>query len=406
MADRPEHPDDRRYGWLYGSDTDDEATRRNPASGRAPMASSGSGSGGDPDPTRVMPAGGTRDPYSRPDGRAYRSTGPPPPMGSRASGGGRPRRPRRWGRTVLLILLVWLVFLIAVPIWAWTKIDKVNAEPRNRPDSTPGATYLLVGSDSRQGLSRKERKKLATGNVAGQRTDTILLLHEPLFGGETLLLSLPRDSIVDIPGHGTNKLNAAFSFGGPKLLVRTIESETGLRVDNYVEIGLGGFVNVVDAVGGVRICPKTAMEDPKAGLDIKKGCQQADGADALGYVRTREDATGDIARGQRQRAVVGQVASKAASPWSVINPFRYVALNSSGAEALRIGENVGPIDLARFAWAMRKVSGKDAKTCTVPIVDLAVNWDDQRASRMFEKIAEDNTDEIGRRLCTKTGLPR
>jgi LCP family protein required for cell wall assembly len=309
-------------------------------------------------------------------------------------------------RNVLLVLLAWLVFLVAVPMWAYSKMDQVDAEPGGeRPEATPGATYLLVGSDSREGLSAKERKKLSTGNAGGARTDTILLLHEPMFGGPTMLVSLPRDSLVEVPGYGTEKINSAYAFGGPKLLVQTVENETGLRVDNYMEIGLGGFVNVVDAVGGVQICPETAIDDPKAGLHVKAGCQHANGVTALGYSRSREYATGDIGRGEAQREVLGKVASKAASPWSVINPFRYVTLNSAGAEALTTGENVGPIDLARFAWAMRKVSGKEGKTCTVPIANLAVEWDEDRASRMFELIAEDKTEEIGSGLCTKDGLP-
>lgn len=307
----------------------------------------------------------------------------------------------------MLVLLAWVVFLIAVPIWAVSTIEEVDAEPDGeRPDNTLGTTYLLVGSDSREGLTKSERRKLSTGNASGARTDTILLLHEPAFGGKTLLISLPRDSIVDIPGVGTTKINAAFAEGGPELLVETVESETGLYVDNYVEIGLGGFVNVVDAVGGVEICPKEAIEDPKAGLDIPKGCQPADGVTALGYARSREYSTGDIGRGQAQREVISKVVSKAASPWSVINPFRYVAINSAGAESLRIGENVGPIDLARFAWAVRKVSGDDGKTCTVPIANLSVEWDDERASALFDLIREGETEDVGRRLCSKTGLPR
>jgi LCP family protein required for cell wall assembly len=310
-------------------------------------------------------------------------------------------------RNVLLVLLAWLVFLVAVPVWAYSKMEHVDAEPGGeRPEATPGTTYLLVGSDSREGLTAKERKKLSTGNASGARTDTILLLHEPLFGGETLLVSIPRDSLVEVPGYGTEKINAAYAYGGPRLLVRTLENETGLRMDNYMEIGLGGFVNVVDAVGGVQICPKTPIEDPKAGLDIPKGCQHADGVTALGYARSREYATGDIGRGQAQREVIGKVASKAASPWTFINPIRYFAVNKAGSEAVRLGENVGPIDLARFAWAVRKVSGKDGKTCTVPIADLAVNWDDERATALFDRIREGETDGIGRRLCSKTGLPR
>ncbi|MDP9443669.1 MAG: LCP family protein [Actinomycetota bacterium] len=319
-----------------------------------------------------------------------------------------PRRRRRWGRVLLVVLGAWLVFLVAVPIWAWSHIGQVDAEPvGDRPAATPGSTYLLVGSDSREGLTARQRRQLSTGDAAGRRTDTILLLHSPRFGGPTLLLSLPRDSIVDIPGRGEDKINAAYPYGGPDLLVRTVEQETGLRVDNYVEIGFGGFVGVVDAVGGIEICPRTAMRDPRAGLDIEQGCQEADGATALGYVRSRYvSAGGDIDRARRQREVVGKVAGKAASPWTVLNPVRYVRTAGSGADAIRIGEDVGPFDLARFAWAMRKVTGDDGLTCTVPIVDLAVHWDEARAEELFELIRQDDTGDISRDLCTRDGLPR
>jgi len=303
---------------------------------------------------------------------------------------------------IALVLLLIIAFLVGVPLWAWSKISKVDAEPAgDRPEDSPGSTYLLVGSDSREGLSDEERSELTAGDVGGARTDTIMLMHVPRFGGKTLLLSLPRDSIVDIPGHGESKINAAYAYGGPELLVRTVESETGLRMDNYVEIGLGGFANIVDAVGGVEICPKKAMKDRQAGLDVSKGCQEADGQTALGYARSRKlDGTGDIARAERQREVVGAIASEAASPWSVVNPVRYFSLASAGADSLAIGENVGPIDLAKFAWGMRKVTGEDGLTCTVPIVDLAVNWNEEAAARLFENIRQDNTDDI---RCSRSG---
>lgn len=411
MADRPRNPDDHGYGWLYGENQDDEATRRVPTSRRPGDRHGAAGSHRDEgDSTRVMPVGGPRSERPGP-GRRPRPGGPPPPPRRMSSGGGRrPRRTRpRWGRIILLVLLVWLLFLVVVPVWAMSTIDKVNAEPKGeRPDNTLGSVYLLVGSDSREGLTAAERKKLHTGNAEGERTDTILMLYEPPLGGKTLLISLPRDSIVDIPGVGTTKINAAYSYGGPKLLVETVENETGLYVDNYVEIGLGGFVNLVDAVNGVRICPKQRMDDQLAGLHIKKGCQDADGATALAYARSRHTySTGDIGRGEAQREVIGQVAAKAASPWSVINPFRYVALNKAGSDALTVGENVGPIDMARFAWAVRKVSGKkseDGETCTVPLADLSVHWDTDRAQALFNKMQEGDTDHISKRLCSKTGL--
>jgi LCP family protein required for cell wall assembly len=305
---------------------------------------------------------------------------------------------------VKLVLLLWLVFLVAVPLWAWTQIDKVNAEPRGaRPDSQPGHNYLLVGSDSRKGLSKADRGRLGTGKGEGRRTDTIMLLHTG--AGPNLLLSIPRDSIVDIPGYGTTKVNAAYAYGGPRLLVRTLENETGIRIDSYVEIGFAGFVNVVDAVGGVEICPKQAMNDPLAKLDIEKGCQEVDGPTALGYARSRKISTlGDIDRAQRQREVVSAVGDKAASPWSVLNPVRYARLAGAGSDSLRLGKNTGPFDTLRFAWAMTRVTGDKGLTCGVPIADLAVNWDSERAPRMFKLIREDRTEDITKRLCRPSGL--
>ena len=114
-----------------------------------------------------------------------------------------------------------------------------------------------------------------------------MLLHVPSGGGPTVLVSMPRDSYVSIPGHGKNKINAAYAFGGPQLLVRTVEQATGLHVDAYVETGLGGYAQLVDAIGGIDVCVKRAMKDAKAHIDVKAGCQTFDGATALGYARAR-----------------------------------------------------------------------------------------------------------------------
>ncbi len=302
------------------------------------------------------------------------------------------------------MLLLWLVFLVAVPVWAWSKIEKVDAEPDgSRPDSQPGHNYLLVGSDSREGLTKAQKRKYGTGSAEGRRTDTIMLLHTG--AGPNLLLSIPRDSIVDVPGYGKTKVNAAYAYGGPKLLVQTLEDETGIRIDNYVEIGFAGFVNVVDAVGGVEICPKQAMKDPLANLDISKGCQNADGPTALGYARSRHTSTlGDIDRAQHQREVVSAVGAKAASPWSLLNPVRYARLSSAGADSLALGEKTGPFDTLRFAWAMTRVTGDKGLTCSVPIADLAVHWDRERALQMFHLIQEDKTKDITKDLCQPSGL--
>ncbi|AWB93033.1 LCP family protein [Aeromicrobium chenweiae] len=374
--DRPQG----NYGWLYGDD--DEPTRAAPRAEGPP-----------PPPRGDLP--------------------PPnlPPPGRRNAGATPPEQPRKkrltWRRIVLLLVVAWIVFLVAVPFWAWGKIAKVDASPASgRPDDQPGTTYLLVGSDSRRGLTKEEQKKLSTGGDGGGRgrTDTIMLLHTG--SGPSVLLSIPRDSLVDIPGYGRNKINAAYAYGGPKLLVRTIEGNTGIKVDDYVEVGFGGLVKVVDSLGGIEICPKQRLKDKDSGLDVKKGCQTADGATALAYSRNRHSyATQDIQRVQSQREVLGSIASEAKSPWTILNPFRYVSVAKGASGSLTIGDDVGPIALGKFALALSAAMGGKGLNCTVPLQDFAVNWDATRAPQMFDYIKQDKTDSIGS-LCTKDGLPK
>jgi LCP family protein required for cell wall assembly len=392
------------YGWLYG--------------GRSDQGARGSAGGSeDPEPTQVLPsidrpgtASRTRSAATTPRGRAteppHRPVQPaqpvPPPKEAR-----RTRRKRPIGKMILLVLLAWIVFLVAVPVWATSKIDKVDIVPSGeRPASQPGTTYLLVGSDSRKGLSKAENKRLGTGGVGdvGQRTDTIMLLHTG--SGPSMLLSIPRDSLVAVPGHGTTKINAAFALGGPRLLVKTIEQNTGVRVDHYVEIGFGGFVNSVDAVGGIEICPTRRMVDPRANLNIKKGCQQADGVTALGYARSRHVSQyGDIDRARHQREVVSAIGAEVKSPWTFINPVRYFEVNKAATSSLRISKDTDVIALAKFGLAMTRVNGRSGLTCSMPIADQAIHWDRERALALLKYLKEDRTGDIPRRLCTPTGLP-
>ncbi len=238
----------------------------------------------------------------------------------------------------------------------------------------------------------------------GNRTDTIMLLHTG--SGPNVLLSIPRDSIVDVPGQGASKINAAFAIGGPKLLVKTIEQNTGVRVDHYVEIGFGGFANSVDAVGGIEICPKQRMVDKLANLRVKKGCQEADGATALGYARSRDVSQyGDVDRARHQREVVSAIGAEVISPWTFVNPVRYFRVNMAATSSLTISEGTGPFALARFGFAMTRVNGENGLTCGMPIADQAIHWDRQRALALLKFIKDDNAGDIPKRLCTGTGLP-
>ncbi len=369
----PDKPPEGGYDWLYGG-------------------------GGESRPTSVQPTEPRRadlpPPNLPPPGTARGSSRRPPP---RRSG-------PRAGRTVLVVLALWVAFLVVVPMLAYATVSTVDAGG-DGPGDQPGTTWLLVGSDSRQGLTAQERKDLRTGKDTGGRgrTDTILMLHTG--SGPSILLSIPRDSLVPIEGYGRTKINAAYAFGGPKLLVDTIEQTTGVTIDDYVEIGFGGLVKVVDAVGGIEICPKKKVKDAKAGLDIDKGCQEADGRTALGYARSRKAATGDIQRVQAQREVLGGIASEVRSPWTVINPVRYYRVTNGAAASVQIGDDTGPVSLVRFALALSSAMGGKGLSCTVPLADFAVNWDRKRALKMFGHIKNDTTDQIGD-LCTKDGLPR
>ena len=384
------------YDWLYGSSSpgadDDDQPTEVIREGRADR----------PDATRVMPT--VSRPPEQPEPAAPRAANraphrtPPPPPGPPPAPRSRERRPRRRSRFrvrwLALLVMLWLAFLVGTPIYAWSTVSTVDAAPGGeRPAEQDGTTYLLVGSDSRGDLEER-----------GNRTDTIMLLHTG--SGPNLLLSIPRDSIVDIPDHGTDKINAAYAFGGAPLLVQTIEQNTGIRVDHFVAIGFTGVTDVVDAVGGIEICPEEAIDDPQAKLDVPAGCQEADGDTALAYSRSRKTSQlGDIDRAARQREVVSKVGDEVASPWTVLNPVRYWRVVNAGAGAVVVSDGTGPVDLGRFALAMTRVDGDSGLTCGVPIADLEVNWDDERAQQMFDHVIEDDTSGIEKDQCTPTGLP-
>ncbi len=288
----------------------------------------------------------------------------------------------------------------------YVSLDRVGPMPASSAANTPGHTVLLVGSDSRDGLSADQEVELSTGpaeEFQGGRTDTIMLLHTPPFGGRSVLLSLPRDSYVAIPGQGSQKINAAYALGGPELLTRTVEEATNIHVDGYAETGLAGFAGMVDAVGGVEMCPGSAIVDPKAGLDIPAGCQVMDGATALGYARSRDSAVGgDLGRAQRQRELIAAIAGEATSPSTLLNPVTGFRVAHAGGGALAVDDGTGPIALARFASAFRSVASGSATSLTVPVASadrstaagVVVDWDDAAAQEVFSAIRTNDVDAI------------
>ena len=294
------------------------------------------------------------------------------------------RQAKRPGCGTILALIV--VLAIASVLITDARLSRINALPDEQIAGTAGTNWLLVGSDSRTGLSEKDVERLGTGGDIGTtRTDTIMLLHLPLRGKATLV-SIPRDSYVPVPGYGYDKINAAFAIGGPELLVQTVEQNTGVHVDRYAEIGMGGLAGVVDAVGGVEICVAEPIDDPLANINLQPGCQKMDGATALGYVRTRATAQGDLDRVGRQREFLGALVSRVFSPAVLLNPFRVGRLLWVAPTLLTVGSGDHVWNLARIAFALR--SGLEAET--VPIGGFAdtevgnvVLWDDAGAEALF-----------------------
>ncbi|MFT3716420.1 MAG: LCP family protein [Gordonia sp. (in: high G+C Gram-positive bacteria)] len=243
-----------------------------------------------------------------------------------------------------------------------TKLHRVDALANysGRPSDTPGANWLIVGTDSREGLTQEQKDELATGDAEGERTDTIMLAHIPLTG-KPMLISIPRDLYVPIPGMGSHKINAAFNDGGPQLLVQTVEGLTGLRIDHYAQIGFGGFDKVVDSVGGVKMCIDQPLRDPKAGLNLKAGCQKLNGKQALGLVRTRAFPNADLERVVNQRKFFSALMKRGMSPAVFLNPFRLFPFMSGVASSVTVAKGD---HLWNLAWLGFRLRGNFITTTT------------------------------------------
>ncbi len=293
------------------------------------------------------------------------------------------------GRVRNFFLIVALLILaLAVLIWFWVDSRLTHIDALSGAADTPGHTYLIVGSDARDGWG--------SDGTEGARTDTIMVLHQPE-QGPTALISIPRDSYVEIPGRSSNKINASYAFGGAPLLVETVENLTGLTVDHVLEVGFLGVVDVVDALGGVELCHDTTVDDWRSDLQWEAGCHVADGDTALAFSRMRySDPTGDIGRTERQQQLISAVAQEAFTPATVLNPATFYALGEAGLSSIRVSEDMNAFRLAQFAMAFNAARSEDAVTGTPPLVSLdhrvdgvgsTVLLDAERNERFWRRIA-------------------
>ncbi|MBO0609158.1 LCP family protein [Myceligenerans salitolerans] len=317
-----------------------------------------------PQQRRPASAHGTQRPLAPVRQRPPGGGQAPPPGYGQARPAPRPGRPRRKGRGKLIAMLVVLALLawpIGLLVWANGKIQHVDA--LSGAPGTPGTTYLIAGSDAR-----------GSGGIddatTGARTDTILLLHEPA-SGPTALISLPRDTYAQIPGVGGQKLNAAYAFGGPELLVQTVEELSGLTIDHYAEVGFGGVSDIVDAVGGVELCYDRNVDDWRSKMQWTAGCHEVTGEEALAFSRMRySDPEGDIGRAKRQRQVIGKVGQAIKDPALLLNPAKQISLANAGLGSLAVDQDTGVVDLAFLAVRFQSANGEDGVTGTPPIESL------------------------------------
>jgi LCP family protein required for cell wall assembly len=267
--------------------------------------------------------------------------------------------------------------------------------------------YLLLGSDSREGLTREEQIAFGTdAQIGGEnRADTIILVHTRPEQKEAVFLSFPRDLWVEIPGVGEGKINSAFEAGiegdGAHLVARTVRNLTGIPIHHVMYVSLAGFQGLVDALDGVELCIPYPMQDELTGLDVAAGCQELDGVQSLAYVRTRHqpcDSVPDFARINRQQQFLRAVIAKILRPSELV---RLPSLVPELFENLFVDEGMNPAELAYLAGTLRDVGTEDADFRSVPSIPATLSTSSGLLS--IVKAVEPDATELFRRL--RNGQP-
>ncbi|HEU0131605.1 MAG TPA: LCP family protein [Mycobacteriales bacterium] len=329
----------------------------------------------------------------------------------------RGRRPARRERGRLARVLSWVAVLTSFAIVATSgvgyalyryydgNIDRLPLHiGGNRPARVGGKAlnFLLVGSDSRDGLSKEELRKAATEFTPGRRSDTMILIHLAADRKHVTLVSFPRDSYVEIPAHGgkplrSAKINTAFSDGGPALAIQTVEHLTGVRVDHYLEVNFAGFQRLVDALDGVDVCLPKPAKDSFSGIDLPAGKSHIKGQQALAFVRQRHGLPrGDLDRIQRQQQFLGALLRRATSLGVLLNPFKLKSFLDVATKSVQVDDRLGFDDMKSLALAMKGLDPGRVAFVTAPVDRLAMRngqsvvlLDEVAGRDMYQAIAHD-----------------
>jgi LCP family protein required for cell wall assembly len=337
-------------------------------------------------PYRVNP-NAPLPPHLDPRGRHRRGGG---------GGGARLTGYRLLGRSVGVVVSAALLLLSGYVWLTYRNIDAgvhrlkvaVNVAPSGKKDIDGSAqNILLVGVDDRSNMTAQQVQQLKVGRDGGSlATDTMMIMHVPANGAKATLISLPRDSYVNIPGHGMNKLNAAYSMGysaasgtadqkrtaGADLMLQTITDLTGLTINHYVQISFMGFYDISMAIGGVPVNLCSAVNDTVAynrsigsdggsGFHMSAGHHVLQGVTALEFVRQRHNLpNGDLDRVRRQQYFLAAAFKKVASASLLLK------LNSLGSAIQRDVYMDPGLHLTDLARQMESLSANNIVGKTIP----------------------------------------
>ncbi len=298
--------------------------------------------------------------------------------------GAGPRRRRPWRRALLVLLASGLVLAMFAFAFVWYVTDRYGGNVTRIPgifesldegarpapptavagiDGVP-MTFLLVGSDSR--ADGPTTGSDATADPGSERSDVLMLLQVAADRKSAFAISIPRDSYVPVPGYGTTKINAAFAYGGPSLLVQTVEQLTNIRVDHFLSVDFNGFKAITDALGGVDV--RVAEETHAFGVTFTQGVNHLDGDSALAYVRQRYRLPGgDFDRVQRQQSYLRAVMATVSRDNLLTDPARLDNFMLAVTGSMSVDEELSNLDLAGLALGLRNLQPADVAFLTAPV---------------------------------------
>jgi LCP family protein required for cell wall assembly len=278
-----------------------------------------------------------------------------------------------WWQWALVAVLVLLLLGGGFAVWAYMHLQtevQVPVPPITKTtDERKPFNALLVGTDSRAGLTKAQQLNLGANAVPGKRADTIILAHVDPTTNKVTMVQFPRDLYVPIHGRGKDKINSAIAPGGPSNLVRTIKDLTGLKINHYVQVDLNGFRELVNAIGGVDICvPQKIPFDTHTGLQVTKpGMIHFGGDEALRFVRAREVfANGDFTRIQNQQRFLQAAVAKGTQKSTLFNPAKLAGIYRAVGHSLRIDDTTSLRAASRLAQRFRSFDPRHYEAYTAP----------------------------------------